>query len=48
MHSGTDAYVQPLTVQARNADGNTTTVSATLYLVSENRQWRFASAVPQS
>jgi hypothetical protein len=45
---GTDVYTQPLAVQALDAHGNTTTVSATLYLVAENRQWRFGSAIPQS
>lgn len=44
----TDVYAQPLTVQALDAQGNTITVSATLYLVSENGQWRFASADPAS
>jgi hypothetical protein len=45
---GADVYAQPLTVQALDAQSNTITLGATPYLVSENGQWRFASAILDS
>jgi len=45
---GYDLYQQPIVFTMRAADGTLSTVNGTLDLVSENGQWRFGSADPQS